>query len=101
MQTITFFERFEDDILAGRKTVTLRDKSESYFEAGQTVNVANLDCGTCYGQLHITSVAWVKFDDLNELHAKQENMSLNELKSLIREIYPEIEALYQINFQLL
>ncbi|MCL1059135.1 N(4)-acetylcytidine aminohydrolase [Shewanella gelidimarina] len=101
MQTITFFQRFENDILAGRKTITLRDKSESHFEAGETVNVANLETATCYGQLHILSVAWVKFDDLNSLHAQQENMTLVELKTLIREIYPEIQALYQINFKLL
>jgi uncharacterized protein YqfB (UPF0267 family) len=101
MQTITFFQRFEEDILAGRKTITLRDQSESHFEAGQTVHVANLETGTCYGQLHILSVAWVKFDDLNELHAQQENMTLVALKTLIREIYPEIQALYQINFKLL
>ncbi|MEZ9198614.1 N(4)-acetylcytidine aminohydrolase [Shewanella sp. 10N.286.54.B9] len=101
MQTITFFQRFESDILAGKKTITLRDHSESYFEAGQTVHVANLETSHCYGQLEILSVAWVKFDDLNQLHAEQENMTLAELKTLIREIYPEIEQLYQINFKLL
>ena len=26
---ITFFQRFQDDILAGRKTITIRDESES------------------------------------------------------------------------
>ena len=101
MQTITFFQRFEADILAGKKTITLRDHSESNFEAGQTVKVANLENGHCYGQLEILSVAWVKFDELNQLHAEQENMTLDELKTLIRDIYPAIEQLYQINFKLL
>ena len=31
---ITFYQRFEADILAGRKTITIRDKSESHFKAG-------------------------------------------------------------------
>lgn len=101
MQTITFFQRFENDILAGKKTITLRDKSESHFEAGQTVNVANLETSTCYGELRILSVEWIHFDDLNSTHAQQENMTLLELKALIRVIYPEIQALYQINFKLL
>ncbi|WOT06459.1 N(4)-acetylcytidine aminohydrolase [Shewanella youngdeokensis] len=101
MQTMTFFERFERDILAGRKTITLRDHSESYFKADETVVAANLETGISYGQLYITDVAWVNFDDLNEHHARQENMSLADLKKLIREIYPEIEQLYQITFKLL
>ncbi|MCL1095025.1 N(4)-acetylcytidine aminohydrolase [Shewanella kaireitica] len=101
MQTITFFQRFEADILAGKKTITLRDQSESHFKAGQIVHVANLETSHCYGQLEILSVAWVKFDELNQLHAEQENMTLDELKPLIRDIYPEIEQLYQINFKLL
>lgn len=29
---ITFYQRFEADILAGRKTITIRDKSESHFK---------------------------------------------------------------------
>ncbi len=31
---ITFFQRFQDDILAGRKTITIRDESESHFKTG-------------------------------------------------------------------
>jgi len=98
LQTITFFQRFESDILAGKKTITLRDASESHFYAGQVVKVANLETGHCYAELEITSVGWVDFDDLNPLHAQQENMSLAALKSLIRTIYPGIQQLYQINF---
>lgn len=26
------FQRFQDDILAGRKTITIRDESESHFK---------------------------------------------------------------------
>lgn len=29
---ITFFQRFQNDILAGRKTITIRDASESHFK---------------------------------------------------------------------
>jgi len=33
MNDITFYQRFEADILAGHKTITIRDKSESHFKA--------------------------------------------------------------------
>lgn len=36
---ITFFTRFEQDILAGRKTITIRDKSESSFQPNQILAV--------------------------------------------------------------
>ncbi|MCL1048402.1 N(4)-acetylcytidine aminohydrolase [Shewanella abyssi] len=101
METLTFFQRFETDILAGRKTITLRDQAESHYQAGQQVKLANLESGRCYGQALILSVEWVDFDQLNQQHAVQENMSLNELKSLIREIYPAITQLYQIEFKLI
>lgn len=31
---ITFFQRFQEDILAGRKTITIRDAAESHFKPG-------------------------------------------------------------------
>ena len=34
---ITFFQRFQDDILAGRKTITIRDESESSSKPAETV----------------------------------------------------------------
>ena len=34
---ITFFQRFQDDILAGRKTITIRDESESHFKTGDVL----------------------------------------------------------------
>lgn len=36
---ITFFQRFQDDILAGRKTITLRDAAESHFKTGDVLRV--------------------------------------------------------------
>ncbi|ABZ76192.1 protein of unknown function DUF437 [Shewanella halifaxensis HAW-EB4] len=97
---ITFFSRFEADILSGKKTITLRDESESFYQAGQRVSVSNLEDGRCYGELDILSVEEVAFDELNDTHAKQENMSLEELKILIRQIYPGITSMYMIRFSL-
>ena len=42
---ITFFSRFEQDILAGRKTITIRDASESHFEPGEVLRVSHNEDG--------------------------------------------------------
>ncbi len=96
---ITFFERFEADIVAGKKTITLRDETENNFTVGSVVDVATYEDNRPFGQLQILSVKPVKFADLNAEHARQENMSLSELKQVISEIYPGIEQLYEIQFQ--
>lgn len=43
MNDITFYQRFEADILAGRKIITIRDKSESHFKAGDILRVGWFD----------------------------------------------------------
>lgn len=40
---ITFFQRFQEDILAGRKTITIRDESESHFKAGDILRVGRYE----------------------------------------------------------
>ncbi|VEA44300.1 UPF0267 protein [Salmonella enterica subsp. enterica] len=40
---ITFFQRFQNDILAGRKTITIRDASESHFKAGDMLRVGRFE----------------------------------------------------------
>jgi uncharacterized protein YqfB (UPF0267 family) len=46
MNDITFYQRFEADILAGRKTITIRDKSESHFKAGDILRVGRFEDNT-------------------------------------------------------
>ncbi len=98
---ITFFERFEAAILSGDKTITIRDKAESHYVAGTNVAVHTLETDRKFCDINILSVEPVYFDDLNEFHAQQEHMSLAELKTIIREIYPETNDLYVIEFNLL
>lgn len=40
---ITFFQRFQDDILAGRKTITIRDAAESHFKPGDVLRVGRYE----------------------------------------------------------
>ena len=40
---ITFFQRFREDILSGKKTITIRNKDEAHFKAGQILSVATYE----------------------------------------------------------
>ncbi|QBC43462.1 N(4)-acetylcytidine aminohydrolase [Iodobacter fluviatilis] len=101
MKKMTFFTRFVDDILAERKTITIRDTSEAHLHAGDVLDVSTLEEGRWFCRLEVLSVTETKLADLSPLHAAQENMALPELKALIQEIYPEQELFYVIQFCLL
>ncbi|MGF1776936.1 N(4)-acetylcytidine aminohydrolase [Vibrio nomapromontoriensis] len=97
---MTFFERFETDILAGTKTITIRDASEKDYEIGAVVPVSTFEDGRLFCHLKVLSVEAIDFDDINDLHAEQENMTLPQLKSVIAEIYPGETQLFVIQFAL-
>ena len=97
--TMTFFSRFEADILADKKTITIRDHSESHYRPGSVVEVSTLEEGRVFCHLKILSVEPIQFAQLNEFHAEQENMTLAQLKQVIQEIYPGIEQLFVIRYQ--
>ena len=95
---ITFYQRFEADILAGRKTITIRDKSESHFKAGDILRVGRFEDNQYFCTIEVLSVSPITLDELTEQHATQENMSLAELKEVIQDIYPIEELFYVIRF---
>jgi len=97
---MTFFERFETDILSGKKVITIRDESEKNYQPGGVVDVATFEDGRQFCRLKIQSVEPIMFSNLTEFHAEQENMTLPELKQVIHEIYPGVEQLYVINYEL-
>lgn len=101
LTTITFFERFVEDILAGRKTITIRDDSECDYIPGSVVQVATFEDNDWFCAIKILSVQPIEFADLDESHAMQENMTLTQLKQVIGEIYPNTSRLYVINFSLM
>ena len=97
---ITFYQRFETDILAGRKTITIRDKSESHFKAGDILRVGRFENNQYFCTIEVLSVSPIRLDELTEQHAKQENMGLDELKEVIRGIYPSEYLFWIIKFTL-
>ncbi|MRS14271.1 ASCH domain-containing protein [Enterobacteriaceae bacterium RIT691] len=98
---ITFFQRFQEDILAGRKTITIRDASESHFKTGDVLRVGRYEDDGYFCTLKVTATSTITLDTLTDVHAQQENMTLDELKSVIKEIYPDQQQFYVIEFQCL
>ena len=100
MNDITFYQRFEADILTGRKSITIRDKSESHFKAGDILRVGRFEDNQYSCTIEVLSVSPITLDELTEQHAIQENMSLAELKEVIRGIYPSENKFYIIHFKI-
>ena len=100
MNDITFYQRFEADILAGRKTITIRDKSESHFKAGDILRVGRFEDDQYFCTIEVLSMSSIMLDKLTEQHAAQENMSLAELKEVIKAIYPSEDKFVLINFKI-
>ena len=98
MESITLYQRFEDDILSGKKTITIRDTAEKHYVPGNLVQALTYEDREKFGQLEIQSVVSIQFNQLNNTHAKQENMNLVELKKVIQEIYPNTKQLFIISF---
>ena len=98
MNDITFYQRFEADILVGHKTITIRDKSESHFKPGDILRVGRFEDNQYFCTIEVLSISPITLDELTEQHAKQENMGLEELKGVIRGIYPKEGRFYIIEF---
>ncbi|MFB9135558.1 N(4)-acetylcytidine aminohydrolase [Vibrio olivae] len=99
LTTMTFFERFEHDIVSGVKTITIRNHEEKDYQPQSVVEVSTLETGRVFCHLRILSVEPILFSQLNDAHAQQENMTLPQLKAVIQEIYPGIQQLYVIRFE--
>ncbi|MCK6262737.1 N(4)-acetylcytidine aminohydrolase [Vibrio sp. ZSDE26] len=100
MDKITFFTRMERQILSGKKTATIRNKSESHYFAGQIVEAFTLEDSRKICQLEILGIESVEFEQLSRVHAKAENLPfVFMLKWILRKIYPTENSLYFIRFR--
>ena len=96
---ITFFQRFQNDILAGRKTITIRDAAESHFQVGDVLRVGRYEDDGYFCTIEVLATSTVTLDTLTERHAEQENMTLPQLKQVITDIYPGENTFYVIEFK--
>lgn len=97
---ITFFEWLTPLVQSGKKTITIRDEAEKNYQVGSFVDVHALETDEYICQIQITKVEQIHFDDINEFHAEQEFIPLDELKPLIRQIYPNDDIFYVISYTL-
>ena len=95
----TFYSRFVADIQAGRKTITSRDESEAQWQPGQRLALFTNPENQPFGTIEVLEISPIAFDALSAAHAEQENMTLDELKTVIRSIYPALPPLYVIRFK--
>ena len=100
LSTITFFERFEANILSGKKTITIRDESEKDYSPDSIVQVSTYENKRWFCALRIKNVQAIALNQLSDFHAKQENMTLSELKGVIQKIYPNVQSLYVISYEI-
>ncbi|HCI6527008.1 N(4)-acetylcytidine aminohydrolase [Klebsiella quasipneumoniae] len=98
---ITFFQRFQEDILAGRKTITIRDAAESHFKPGDMLRVGRYEDDGYFCTIAVTATSTVTLDTLTDQHAQQENMTLGQLRQVISDIYPGENQFYVIEFKTL
>jgi uncharacterized protein YqfB (UPF0267 family) len=97
---ITFYQRFVEDVLSGKKTITIRNQTENSFVIGSVIQASTYEENRWFASLFIEGIEPILFDEINQIHAQQENMSINELKKVIQEIYPKDQQLYVISFKL-
>ncbi|WP_159203128.1 N(4)-acetylcytidine aminohydrolase, partial [Klebsiella pneumoniae] len=71
-----------------------------HYVPGTRVEVFTLETQRKVCEIDILVVEPLKFDEINEFHAEQEAIELPKLKALIQEIYPNIDELYVITYQL-
>lgn len=96
---LTFFSRFVPDILAGRKTITLRDEAESWPHVGETLDVHTFEDDRWFCRISVEDVHPIALDALDDTHAGQENMTLAELKDVLAGIYPGRAKFWLIRFR--
>lgn len=97
---ITFFEFLTPLVASGEKTITIRDFNESHYQPGSQVEVYTLESNIKVCDIVILAVEPLAFDDINEFHADQESLPLDELKHLIQQVYPDQQRLFMISFSL-
>ena len=87
---ITFFQRFQEDILAGRKTITIRDAAESHFKPGDVLRVGRYEDDGYFCTIAVTATSTVTLDTLTEEHARQEDVRGEEAaaRGLVHAVAP-------------
>ena len=101
MTQIKFFDDLLPAVISGQKTITIRSLSGLKYLPGSCVQVISQTTGLCVCEIKIISVEAILFSQINDSHARREQMTLTDLKNLIAQIYPDTKQLSLISFKLL
>ena len=67
---------------------------------GNILYVSRFKDNQYFCTIEVLGVSPITLDELTEQHAKQENMGLDELKEVIKGIYPSEDKFVLINFKI-
>lgn len=102
MNDITFYQRFEADILAGRKMITIRDKSENHFKVGDILRARRFEDNEYFCTIEVLSITPITLDEFTEQHLEMANMDdLDKPKEILWGTYPNKKQYYIILFKLI
>jgi len=86
---LRFLKMFEEDLLKGRKTSTLRKGKIEIFEEGEEVEV--LAGKKKIGRAIIKKISFVKFKEIGKEEAEQDGFkSRRKLKRMLKRIYGKV-----------
>jgi hypothetical protein len=102
LRSLTFKRQYVDPILAGRKTLTIRDLRTPIFAVGEQVEFRTHWSRPPFARAVVTDVATVPVEALQRGDALREAMrSRAELLAAVRALYPHAERVRVIGFQVL
>lgn len=102
VKQISFYKKLVPLILSGKKTGTIRDKSESHYEPGQILDAITNEENKRFCQIEVLNIEKVAIDELNRSHAKAEGfLFVFPLKRVVRKIYSKESELYFIGFKVI
>ncbi len=86
---LRFLKRFEEDILKGRKTSTLRKGRIEIFKEGEEIEI--VAGGKKIGKAVIKKISFVKFKEIGREEAEQDGFrSRRKLKRALKKIYGKV-----------
>ena len=62
---ISFYQRFEADIISGKKTITIRDNAAKNYKAEQFVNASTHQENRVFARIKILNIKPITLDEIN------------------------------------
>ncbi|PXK99509.1 ASCH domain-containing protein [Klebsiella variicola] len=97
--TLPFFSVFRRTSLPGAKRLLSAMRRNRILNRVTSCALGAMKMTAIFCTIAVTATSTVTLDTLTEQHAQQENMTLEQLRQVIREIYPAEDRFYVIEFK--